>query len=93
MTDEKDYIVNEITYNLDNIWEYMEKDYWDGDDLKFDFWYRMLRHRDIFNEVMKRNGMVKSNSTGNDNTERLLKEMEEKNKGLEHLQCKSVWED
>ena len=36
----KDYICNGIVYNLDNIWEYMEKNYWDTNDLKFDFWYR-----------------------------------------------------
>ena len=93
MTDEKDYIVNGVKYNLNNIWEYMEKDYWDADDLKFDFWYRLQRHQQIFNEVMERNKMVKSNSTGNDSTDELLKEMKKKNEGLEHLQCELIWDD
>ena len=32
--------------------------YWDGDDLKFDFWYRLHRHQQIFYEVMKLNGKI-----------------------------------
>lgn len=76
----KNYICNGIVYNLNNIWDYMEKDYWDSDDLKFDFWYRLLRHQDIFNEVMKINGLVKSNFTGTDCTEKLKQEIYEKNK-------------
>ena len=42
---------------MDNIWEYLEKDFWDIDDLKFDFWTRMSRHQMIVNEVFQRNGV------------------------------------
>lgn len=90
MTD-KDYIENGITYNLDNIWEYMEKDYWDSDDLKFDFWYRMLRHQQIFNEVMERNGLIKSNYSEKDCTPKLLKKLKKKNKKYKFI--KGVWEE
>ena len=26
----KDYVVNGVVYNLNNIWNYMDKDYWDA---------------------------------------------------------------
>lgn len=77
------YTVNGVTYNMDNIMEYMKKDYWDADDLKFGFWFRMDKHQGIINKVLELNGLVKSNFTGYDNTNRLKAEMEEKNK-----QCK-----
>lgn len=57
-----------------------------GDDLKFDFWFRLQRHQQIFNEVMKRSGNVKNNFSGNDCTEKLLQEMYEKNKGLKPME-------
>ncbi len=82
MDNKKDYKCNGVIYNLDNIWQYMEKDYWDVDDLKFDFWYRLTRHQEIFNKVMEINGLVKSNFTGNDNTYKLKQELIEKNKGI-----------
>ena len=90
MTDEKDYIVNGITYNMDNIWDYMDKDYWDADDLKFDFWYRLQRHQQIFYEVMKLNGKMQQNNGGKDYTDKLLKRMKDKNKDIH---CEFIWED
>ena len=86
----KDYIVNGIVYNLNNIWDYMDKDYWDADDLKFDFWYRLQRHQQIFYEVMKLNGKNFNNNIGKDCTKELLKEMKEKNK---NYQCEIIWDD
>ena len=74
------YTVNGVTYNMDNIMEYMKKDYWDADDLKFGFWFRMDKHQGIINKVLELNGLVKSNFTGNDHTNRLKAEMEEKNR-------------
>ena len=74
------YTVNGITYNMDNIMEYMKKDYWDVDDLKFNFWFRMDKHQYIINKVLELNGFVKNNFTGNDNTNRLKAELEVKNK-------------
>ena len=87
----KDYIVNGVVYNLNNIWEYMDKDYWDGDDLKFDFWYRLQRHQQIFYEVMKLNG-IKFNNNDNlkDHTKELLEKMTEENKNYD---IKIIWED
>ena len=90
MTDEKDYIVNGVKYNLNNIWEYMDKDYWDADDLKFDFWYRLQRHQQIFYEVMKLNGKDFNNNNGKDYTKELLEEMKKKNKN--HI-IEIIWED
>ena len=89
----KDYVVNGIVYNLNNIWEYMDKDYWDADDLKFDFWYRLQRHQQIYYEVMKLNGKnVNGNNNVNckDHTQELLDKMTEDNK---HYNIKIVWED
>jgi len=86
----KDYIVNGNVYNLKNIWEYMDKDYWDDDDLRFDFWYRLQRHQQIFYEVMKINGKNFKNYIGKDYTKELLEEMKEKNK---NYVIEIIWED
>ena len=86
----KDYIVNGNVYNLKNIWEYMDKDYWDDDDLRFDFWYRLQRHQQIFYEVMKINGKNFKNYIGKDYTKELLEEMKEKNK---NYIIEIIWED
>jgi hypothetical protein len=85
-----DYIVNDIVYNLDNIWEYMDKDYWDSDDLKFDFWYRLQRHQQIFYEVMKLNDVKFNNNNHKDHTKELLEEMKEKNK---NYSIEIIWND
>ena len=87
----KDYVVNGNVYNIDNIWDYMEKDYWDEDDLKFDFWYRLYRHEQIFYKVMDLNGKIfNSSNEGIDQTKRLLEELKEKNK---HYTVEMLWED
>ena len=61
MDNKKDYKCNGVIYNLDNIMEYMQKDYCNEEDLNFDFWYRLQRHQEIFNKVMEINGLVKNN--------------------------------
>ena len=87
----KDYIVNGNIYNLNNIWEYMDKDYWDADDLKFDFWYRLQRHQQIFYEVMKLNNInFNNNDNYEDCTKELVEEMKEKNK---NYNIEIIWED
>ncbi len=87
----KDYVLNGVIYNLGNIWEYMRKDYWDVDELKFDFWYRLNRHQQIFNEVMKINGInMKNNENCEDNTKKLLDEMKELNKDYK---IEITWDD
>jgi len=87
----KNYTVNGIDYNLNNIWDYMDKDYWDADDLKFDFWYRLHRHQQIFYEVMKLNGKnLNNNINYKDNTKELLDKLIEENK---HYNVKIIWED
>ena len=88
----KNYINNGIVYNLNNIWEYLDKDYWDADDLKFDFWYRLQRHQQIFYEVMKINNIKLGNDNENykDHTKELLDEMKENNK---HYNVKILWDD
>lgn len=87
----KDYVENGVVYNLDNIWDYMEKDYWDDDDLKFDFWYRLYRHNRIFYEVMKLNGKDLNNHTKyKDHTKELLEKLTEDNK---KYNVKIIWED
>ena len=69
----------------------MEKDYWDEDDLKFDFWYRLHRHEQIFYKVMDLNGKIfNSSKEGIDHTKRLLEELKEKNK---HNTVEMLWED
>jgi hypothetical protein len=86
MTTNTDYKENGNVYNLNNIYEYLEKDYWDADDLKFDFWFRLQRHQQIFYEVMKRNNIKLGNRHNEENknkidcTQKLLEEMKEKNK-------------
>lgn len=93
MTESKDYIENGVVYNLDNIWDYMEKDYWDEDDLKFDFWYRLYRHKQIFYKVMELNGKNLKNNTGidyKDCTQELLDKMAEDNKDYK---IEIIWED
>lgn len=93
MEKNKDFIDNGNVYNLDNIWEYMEKDYWDADDLKFDFWYRLQRHQRIFYKVMELNNIKLGYSkykNAVDCTEEILKEMEEKRK---KNKVKIIWED
>jgi hypothetical protein len=87
----KDYVVNGVVYNLNNIWNYMDKDYWDTDDLKFDFWYRLQRHQQIFYEVMKLNGKnFNDNTNYTDNTQELLDKLIEKNKDYD---VKIIFED
>lgn len=87
----KDYVVNGVAYNLNNIWDYMDKDYWDTDDLKFDFWYRLQRHQQIFYEVMKLNGKnFNDNINYTDNTPELLDKLIEKNKDYD---VKIIFED
>ena len=88
----KDYVVNGVVYNLNNIWNYMDKDYWDADDLKFDFWYRLQRHQQIFYEVMKLNGKNFNNNNINykDHTQELLDKMTEDNKDYN---IEIIWED
>lgn len=99
MTESKDYIVNGVVYNLDNIWDYMDKDYWDSDDLKFDFWYRLYRHKQIFYEVMKLNGKklrnidnISENENDNcqDRTQEFLDKMAKDNKDYN---IEIIWED
>ncbi len=87
----KDYVVNGVVYNLNNIWNYMDKDYWDDDDLKFDFWYRLQRHQQIFYEVMRLNGKNFNNNINyNDHTQELLDKMTEDNK---NYNIEIIWED
>jgi hypothetical protein len=76
-----DYIHNGTKYNLSNLKDYIQKDFWDSDDLKFDFWYRMHIHNMIVNKVLELNG-IKSNPYTEDNSERLKKEISEKNKNI-----------
>jgi hypothetical protein len=86
----KDYVVNGVVYNLNNIWDYMDKDYWDADDLKFDFWYRLQRHQQIFYEVMKLNGKNFNNNNYKDHTQELLDKLIEQNKDYN---VEIIWED
>ena len=87
----KDYVLNGNVYNLDNIWDYIDKDYWDADDLKFDFWYRLQRHQQIFYEVMKLNGKIFiDNVNYKDNTKELIDRMTELNKDYN---IEIIWED
>lgn len=92
MTKNKDYVENGNVYNLNNIWEYMDKDYWDADDLKFDFWYRLQRHNQIFYKVMELNGKKINNNNigGKDHTKELLEKMTENNK---NYNVEIIWED
>lgn len=91
MMENKDYVVNGNVYNLDNIWDYMDKDYWDADDLKFDFWYRLQRHQQIFYEVMKLNGKIfNDNNNYKDHTRELIDRMTELNKDYN---IEVIWED
>ena len=86
-----DCVIDGITFNLNNIWEYMDKDYWDTDDLKFDFWYRLQRHNRIFYEVMKLNGkFLNDNINYKDNTQELLDKLIEQNKDYN---VEIIWED
>ena len=69
----------------------MDKDYWDADDLKFDFWYRLQRHQQIFYEVMKLNGKIfNDNNNYKDNTRELIDRMTELNK---NYNIEIIWED
>ena len=88
----KNYIENGVVYNLSNIYEYLDKDYWDADDLKFDFWYRLRRHQQIFYKVMEMNNIQLGHNTDNykDNTQKLLDEMTERNK---NYNVKIIWDD
>ena len=91
MIENKDYVVNGNVYNLNNIWEKMDEDYWDADDLKFDFWYRLYRHKQIFYEVMKLNGKILNNNKNyKDNTKELIDKMTELNKDYN---IEIIWED
>jgi hypothetical protein len=87
-----DYDENGNIYNLNNIWDYMEKDYWDIDDYKYyDFWGRMIRHNQIFYKVMELNGITLGHKkSGKDCTKKLLEEMKEKNK---NYKVQIIWED
>lgn len=66
---------------LDNMWEYLEKDYWDADDLKFDFWFRLQRHQKMIFDLLEKNGIM-SNKIVGDDIEQLKKEIIEKNKKI-----------
>jgi hypothetical protein len=97
MTTNTDYKENGNVYNLNNIYEYLEKDYWDADDLNFDFWFRLQRHQQIFYEVMKRNNIKLGNVDNSDDnknkidcTQKLLEEMKEKNK---NHNVELLWDD
>jgi spermidine/putrescine-binding protein len=68
----------------------MDKDYWDTDDLKFDFWYRLQRHQQIFYEVMKLNGKNFNNNNYKDHTQELLDKLIEQNKDYN---VEIIWED
>ncbi len=81
-----DYKFNGNTYNLNNIRQYMDKDYWDVDDLKFDLWFRLLKHQDIINKVMELNGMISNNFSGNDNTYKLKQKLIEENINIEPIE-------
>ena len=87
-----DYIENNVVYNLENIWDYVENiEFWDNDDHKFDFWYRFHKHNRIFYKVMELNG-IKFNNDENikDCTEELIQEMKERNK---NYNIELIWED
>ncbi len=98
MTESKDYIENGVVYNLDNIWDYMEKDYWDEDDLKFDFWYRLYRHEQIFYKVMELNGKklrnIDNDEDENDNCHDRKQELLDKiAKNNKDYKIEIIWED
>ncbi len=91
MEKSKSYKENGNIYNLENIWEWMELDYWDDVDEKFDFWGRLMRHQQIFNKVMELNGKYKSNYEGKDCTKELLEELRKKNEKYQPIII--VWDD
>lgn len=76
-----EYEYNGTKYNLENLKEYIKKDYWDADDLKFDFWYRMHIHNMIINKVLELNG-IKSNPIEIDNSEKMKERIISKNKNI-----------
>ena len=77
------YINNGVVYNLNNIW--------DADDLKFDFWYRLQRHQQIFYEVMKLNNIkLGIDNEDKDCTKELLEKIKQKNK---KYNVKILWND
>ena len=85
-----DYIENNVVYNLQNIWDYVENiEFWDNDDHKFDFWYRFHKHNRIFYKVMELNGKL-INENVKDCTEELVEEMKERNK---NYNVELIWED
>ena len=87
MNKNKKYISDGVTYDLDNIWNYMKKDYWDSEDLKFDILYRLLKHQQIFNKVMKLNGLNNNNIDLNNNNAEILKlELIKKNDALKIIE-------
>ena len=87
----KNYTENGVIYNLENIWNYVENiEYWDCDDFKFDFWFRLNKHQRIFYEVMKLNGKLINNHNYEDSTQKLLNELIEKNKD-NHIEI--IWDD
>lgn len=88
----KDYIVNGISYNVNNIWKFIDKDYWDDDDLNLNFWHRLQRHNQIFYEVMRINNVKFGNHNNKyqDNTKALLDKMTEANKDYN---IEIIWED
>jgi hypothetical protein len=49
-----DFVYNGNKYNLENLKDYIEKDYLDGDDIKFDFWCRMYIHNMIILKKIKK---------------------------------------
>jgi hypothetical protein len=73
----KIYRYKGIDFNLDNILTYMEYDYWDIDETKFDFWFRLSSHQTVFNKVLKINGYGINKNIGNDDIEKYKKELEE----------------
>lgn len=85
-----DYIENNVVYNLENIWNYVENiEFWDNDDNKFDFWYRFHKHNRIFYKVMELNGKL-INENIKDCTEELIKQMEIDNK---NNNVELIWDD
>jgi hypothetical protein len=68
---------NELENNMNKIWDYLKKEYWEDDDLKFDFWYRIQKHQNLIFELLKKKG-IKSNDITIDNSEHLKREILQK---------------
>ncbi len=68
---------NELENNMNKIWDFLKKEYWEDDDLKFDFWYRIQKHQILIFELLNKKG-IKSNNILIDNSERLKEEIKQK---------------